>query len=1430
MTVLFADLTASTELASRLDPEDLRGVLRPFFEAMVEEIRRFDGTVEKFIGDAVMAVFGFPAAHEDDPERAVRAALAMQGRLPGLNEQLKGSSGVELAMRIGINTGEVVTAVGIDRDALVTGEPVNVAARFQALAPPGSIVVGDRTYRDTREQFAYLSLGEVTVKGIERPLSAWQVEHEISPSQPRPAGPAAPAPMVGRDEELSLLELVCSRTIRERRPSLVTVMGPAGIGKSRLCHEFVQRLRARGRVGVVRGRCLPYGDGLTYWPLAEILKSDAGILDSDPPETILRKANDSLEARFEADDRGTGTIRVLLSSIGIPMDPDPLAGAEPGVARELIARSWRTYFESIAVAGPVAVLLEDLHWADAGLLDLVENLAARVVGPVMFLCIARPELAERRPAWGGGLRSSTTVSLLPLSEEECEHLLEHLLARLPAPAEVTTALLARAEGNPFFAQELLRMVIDDGSLVRHQTSWVLERPLPPSLPDTVQGVIASRIDMLPAGEKRVLQDAAVVGRLVWQGSIERLGSPDPSARIDALVEKGYLWERESSVIEGQRELIFNHILTRDVAYASIPKARRLQAHGEVMRWIEEVTRERFEEFAEVLAYHAERAEDVERTARYAMLAGHRSRRVFAAREAIRWFDRAVGAAERLGGPEGTRLAAESALARGEAQEQLGEFDAAQADYERALAGARSSGDGVLEAKALAAAAHVHWLRDRFEEGDRVLEEALGAARKVGQPELLARLLYTAGTLAFGRGRFREALGRHEEALRVAEEGNDPGGQALALHGLCETQSFIGPVELALQFGQRADELFRELAQRPMVYHNLYMVGWCLWMTGRIPEAMAAYQESLAGSRELGNRRDEGFALAIAHARFAAGEVTEALADQRLSVEIAREIRTPRLELASRCVLMGLLTQLGAFDRVAEEAAICRRLSDEIGGKFYRPRIYAFEGWLALRAGDVHGARRLFREGQELCGESTLDSIWNRQIEVQAWEDAGDEPALREASDILVREGEGLVFQVWGWYGQALAALMRGDWAVAQHLTFEAIDRARAAEEQTLEWRARGVAWKVLSALGRRWEAEVHRARAVAIVDGFAADISDPGLLGSFLAQPLAAELKRSTAGGPFEDLSAAERERLASVMAVKEVEAGHLVFGRGETGSTLYIVDDGVIRLSVLGPDGNEVVLGRVEPGDFFGELALLDGEARSADALAEGPSRLLELPVDEFLRLVETHPALADRLVDALGRRLEGSPGAVWGPDHQDIPGRLMRAIQRLAQAEGRGGSVIEAIPVFLRDGVIGGLRKVDGASVKVAAGAATHPGQSVVEALRRFGLAPEAVHSTSWRYDADHLVVTYLAVLPELDHVPEGLQEWEVRRSDLARGTATGPPPAIELDHVCEHALRHLAWLIRDDPVIRDLLLPKWGRALERYEPEPFRALDAPAETHAG
>ncbi len=609
VTVLFADVTGSTGLGERLDPEHLKEVMGTYFAAMREEIEAEGGTVEKFIGDAVMAAFGVPEIHEDDPARALRAALRMRGRLGLVNETLSASHGVALEIRIGVNTGEVLASLSPrEGEGIVSGDAVNVAARLQTAAKPGQVIVSDRTARAVRG-FRFEELGDLELRGKQVRTRALQLVGE-PPLAPERGVPGLRAPMVGRDQELALLQTMYGRVATEDRPSLVTIYGDPGVGKSRLTAEFLSWAESREPPPiVVRGRCLPYGDGVTYWPLAEILKGQAGVLDSDPPELALErilKAGRELFTQDVAIDPARSTA-ALAYTVGVE-DPDiRFADLEPRQVRAEVHAAWRSFFSALAKTAPVVTVVEDIHWADPVLLDLLEELAERVQGAVLLVCPSRPELTATRPGWGGGRRNVSSIALDPLSEVDAERLVEALLAIDDLAPSVHARILGRAEGNPFFLEEIIRHMIDEGHIVREHDRWraaggINEAPIP----DTVQAVLASRIDLLDPPVKRVLQAAAVVGRVFWPGPVRLLLDGEAGLvgdSVEILEGRELVLSRLGSSIAGEPEFIFKHILTRDVAYETLPRRDRGAAHARVAAWIEQTAGERSREFVELLAYH-----------------------------------------------------------------------------------------------------------------------------------------------------------------------------------------------------------------------------------------------------------------------------------------------------------------------------------------------------------------------------------------------------------------------------------------------------------------------------------------------------------------------------------------------------------------------------------------------------------------------------------------------------------------------------------------------------------------------------------------------------------------------------------------------------------------------------------------------------------
>ncbi|HEY7350350.1 MAG TPA: adenylate/guanylate cyclase domain-containing protein [Ktedonobacterales bacterium] len=653
VTILFADMTGSTALADRMDPEEVRLLMAGYFAAMAQAIHRHGGTIEKFIGDAVMAIFGMPVAHEDDPERAVRAGLEMLNALRRFNEQrlAEDPQAAPVQIRIGISTGEVVAASGAGDGGqfLITGDAVNVAARFQQQAQPGTILVGGRTYRSTHGAIVYQPLSPIQVKGKPKPLRVWQaieaVEDQAAPPTQHLRGiEGLPSPFIGRAPELALLDAVYERVIGERRPHLITLLGVPGVGKSRLVREWIQRLRQQhtGESATqtddgpfpqiplfLEGRCPPYGAGITYWPLAEILRSYAGFVDDDTSqrarERLLQKVQEVLDGSHQSEVIPS-LVRQLGFTIGLGAEQGEMVrpSADSNEQRENLFRAWRIFFESLARRQPLLILIDDIHWANEALLDLLEYLTQRVSNaPLLFLCPARLDLLEKRPGWGGGKRNFTTITLEPLSSEQSHELIDALLAPDGLPPALRNSILAKAEGNPFFVEEIVRMLIDLGILIRKSDRWqtVNQDPgktfsdlLSFSIPDSIQGVLAARIDLLPPTEKRVLQHAALAGRTFWKGALANLSqeiSPEAlDLALESLVRKDFIGENERPtgiLIERDVQYSFNHVLVRDVAYASVPRTRRAREHARMAEWLERIAAGRIEGFIELLAYHYHQA-------------------------------------------------------------------------------------------------------------------------------------------------------------------------------------------------------------------------------------------------------------------------------------------------------------------------------------------------------------------------------------------------------------------------------------------------------------------------------------------------------------------------------------------------------------------------------------------------------------------------------------------------------------------------------------------------------------------------------------------------------------------------------------------------------------------------------------------------------
>ena len=615
VSVVFIDLVGFTSRSEQLDPEDVGAILAPYHSTVRDELESFGGVVEKFIGDAVVGLFGAPTAHGDDPERAVRAALAVHEAVEKLNSE---QPGLELRIRGAVNTGEAVVTLSARAElgeAMVAGDVVNTAARLQQNAPVGEIVVGEETYLATRAAIDYAPLEPVTAKGKTTPISAWRAVATASAAGERDL---SSTPFVGRSREVGLLDATWERVELERRPHLITVLGSPGVGKSRLTAEFTQRIASSGG-RIVRGRCLPYRERSAYGAFAMQVKDLAGIFDSDDVAVATEKLRTLVERLVgkEEAEAVAGDIAILLGFETKASAPD----------RDSLFQSVRLFIEAGARDEATAFVFEDIHWGDSALLDLIELLATRLHDlPVLLLTTARPELLDTRPGWGGGLLAYNALPLEPLGGSDAAQLALHLLG---ADAKATQVAEA-AEGNPLFIEQLAAVLSERGP------------DAPDTLPTTIRGLVAARLDALPPEERDVILDASIVGRIFWRGALERITrDPDSLAGALAGLERRDLIRRDNvSRIERDDQWSFKHVLIRDVAYDLQPRARRREGHRQSAEFIEQSTAE-VGEAAAALARHWRGAGELEQAVKHFVAAAEEAERGWAKQYAVTLYKEAL---------------------------------------------------------------------------------------------------------------------------------------------------------------------------------------------------------------------------------------------------------------------------------------------------------------------------------------------------------------------------------------------------------------------------------------------------------------------------------------------------------------------------------------------------------------------------------------------------------------------------------------------------------------------------------------------------------------------------------------------------------------------------------------------------------------------
>ncbi len=971
VSVVFSDLKGSTTLGETLDPESLREVLNVYFNAMKAVLESHGGSVEKYIGDAIVSVFGLPRIHEDDALRAVRAAWEMRETLTRVNEQLQATWGVQLQNRTGVNTGEVVAGDVSAGQHLVTGDVVNTAARLEAAAPTMEVLIGETTYRLVKDFIDAEPVEPLDLKGKAEPVPAFLLTHVSGLEHGEAIARRMDAPMVGRADDLATLETSLARAVEHRRAELTTVIGPAGVGKSRLLRAFLEG--TADTAASLRGRCLSYGDGITFWPLAEIVREVAGIGYGD----ALDVARTKLEALL-GPERSNVTQRIG-AAIGLIDSVFPVEETFWAVAR---------MFEALAAERPLIIVVDDIHWAEQTFLDLIRSVVNSTEAPLVFVCSSRRDLLDEHPDWAEERERSRTITLLPLSEDESSEIVENLLGSTFVDETARQRIIAAAGGNPLFVEQVLSMLVDDGTL--HQGTdgqWILASGVDSlTIPPSISALITARLDRLGSTDRTVIEHGAVFGQVFYRGAIEDL-APEPmrehvGASLGSLDRKELI-RQERSAFAGQEAFRFVHVLIKEAAYHGLLKRTRAELHEGFVNWLEHANPDRAMEFEEICGYHLEQAHLILiqlapldehaaglglRGADYLSSAGHRALARGDLHAAASLLRRAAALF-----PAEDRRRIRHLLEAGEAHIELGEFEIAEVLLSGAIEGAREQGDRALEetgklilldiryarapedieqeiisgvqasiaelegladheglARAWRLLTLVHWEACRWGVGEEAARRMIDHARAAGNRVLEARVLPALATSAlYGPRPVPEAIAVCEELLEQTR--TDRKGEAVTMRALAHLEAMRGNFE-------RARELYRHSRS------SLEELGWKLHAastsisSGPI-ELLAG--DPLAAEREL--RRDyealehmgdryyrSTLAGLLAEALFNQGRYDEAEQFTTISRELAApdDVSSQFLWRSVRAKVMAAEGEISRAEALAREAVDIIRTSEE----------------------------------------------------------------------------------------------------------------------------------------------------------------------------------------------------------------------------------------------------------------------------------------------------------------------------------------------------------------------------------------------------------------------------------------------------------------------------------------------------------------------
>jgi class 3 adenylate cyclase/tetratricopeptide (TPR) repeat protein len=1005
VTVLFCDVTGSTALGERQDPERLRRVMTRYFEVAQATLERHQGKVEKFIGDAVMAVFGVPVLHEDDALRALRAATDLRAAIRELNVDLERTHGVRIEIRTGVNTGEVIAGDPTGESSFVSGDVVVVAERLQRSAAPGEILIGEETYQLARDAVHADPLEPLVVKGKRDRVMAYRLL-DVVPGAPALAR-RFDSPMVGRTRELALLESAFSRACREQSCHLFTVLGPAGVGKSRLVAEALVAIG--DRAGVLAGSCLPYGEGITFWPVLEIVKQLTGIVD-DSSVDAQKRIESVLSGEPEAE-----LIAARVAEL-VGLAETPAAALEEGF--------WgvRHLLEALARKQPLVVVFDDLNWAEPTLLDLVDHITDwSRDAPILLIAMARPDLLDARPAWGGGKHNATAIFLEPLSDAESERLVEGLLGEGAVDSEAFSRIQAAAEGNPLFVEEMISMLIDDGVLRQENGHWVAPDLARVRVPSGIQVLLASRLDQLGAIERQVIERAAVEGTVFHRGAIEAL--LDEPARnqvgdsLGALLRKELI-RAERTSYAGEDAFRFRHVLIRNAAYDGLPKQIRAELHERFADWLAVATGDGRTEVEEVLGYHLEQA--------------------YRHRTEIQGVDE-VGMSLAARGGRLLASAGRRAVARGDAP-------AAVNLLERAGALLPEDAPGQLELRLELADAHFG--AGELQRVGELLEQALAQSQEAGDAGLQARA-------------------RLE--LACLRPYVDPDSAAL---------------DEILDAAEHAAEVFERIGDDAGLARSLRRIADVYWLRCRVEPGEPLLERALEHARRAGDERELAEIRQALIRGAAVGPMPIEAAIARCNDILTEAGRDPLTEAVAANALGYLNAMAARFAEARELSARSREILEDLGLTLMLPTLDAWTGQVEMLADDPAAAERLWRRAYQalegLGEKGNLSTIAAYLAEaVQAQERYDEAEQLTNVSETLTSPDDVTSAIAWRTVRAKVAAHL-GDPEQAESLAREAVTRAEDTDWPNLRGAAFVALAEVLASAGRREESRTAAEEALAV--------------------------------------------------------------------------------------------------------------------------------------------------------------------------------------------------------------------------------------------------------------------------------------------------------------------------------------------------------------